>query len=134
MASCVQHTLEINCGFACCAIRELTPKTNGPKEIDTQQRASEFKLFSEYTNYGIDERTSIIMAKMAPFSTGTVLSYCNHLRKSGTLRRQGVVMRKPFQLPTGKVYHSTKNWLYPSILKVFTYLEEKSYPPSSSRN
>ena len=26
MASCVQHTLEINCGFACCAIRELTPK------------------------------------------------------------------------------------------------------------
>lgn len=57
MASCVRHiTLEINCGLARCAIRELTPKTNDLKEIDTQQRASEFKqLFSECTNYGIDE-------------------------------------------------------------------------------
>ena len=58
MASCcIRHiTLEINCGFARCAIRELTPKTNGRKQIDTQQRASEFKqLFSECTNYGIDE-------------------------------------------------------------------------------
>ena len=39
--NCVRHiSLEINCGFARTAIRELTPK-NG--QVDKQQRACKFK-------------------------------------------------------------------------------------------
>ena len=49
--------LDINCGFACTAIRELTPCTKGPnKQIDKEKRASEFKeLFVQCPKYGLNE-------------------------------------------------------------------------------
>ena len=55
-------------------MHELTPKTNGPKEIDTQQRASEFNYLASVPIVVLTKPTSIMMAKMAPFSTGTVLT------------------------------------------------------------
>ena len=49
-------TLNVNCGFARVAIRELTPKSHGWQQIDKQKRASEFKeQFKDCSNYGIDE-------------------------------------------------------------------------------
>ena len=52
---CVKYTaLEINCGFARTAMRELTPKGNGHILIDKQKRKADFQnLFEECTSYGI---------------------------------------------------------------------------------
>ena len=56
-SNCVQYTtLEVNCGFARVAIRELTPKIHGYQQIDTQKRALEFReLFKDCSNYGIED-------------------------------------------------------------------------------
>lgn len=55
-SNCVRYTtLEVNCGFARVAIRELTPKIHGRQSIDTQKRALEFReLFKDCSNYGIE--------------------------------------------------------------------------------
>ena len=48
--------LDINCGFARTAIRELTPRNRGPKVIDKAKRVSEFKeLFASCPTYGLNE-------------------------------------------------------------------------------
>ena len=106
-SSCVQHiSLEINCGFARCAILELTPKTNGRKQIDTQQQASKFmQLFSECTNYGIDKTYFNDDGKNGSlFNRDCTKTLQSFKKKSGTPRRLDAIMRKPFQLPTGKLY------------------------------
>jgi hypothetical protein len=49
--SCVHHiSIEINCGFARTAIRELTPRN---EQVDKQQRARKFKqLYDGCSGFG----------------------------------------------------------------------------------
>ena len=110
MASCcIQHlTLEVNCGFACCAIRELTPKTNGHRQIDTQQRATEFQqLFSECSNYmhGIDENYFCDDGKNGSHFYRDCTKILQTFKKKWHPKEMRPKMGKPFQLQPGKLSH-----------------------------
>ena len=82
-SSCIRHiTLEANCGFARCAIRELTPKTHGQKKFIHNRellRSNRYSVSVEIM--ALMKTTSKRRAKMALSSIEIVPRYYNVSKK-----------------------------------------------------